>query len=314
MNPNQSLVDQLKKIGFFYEGKGEPYRSRSFLNASDTISKLPQRLENIKDLKGLPGIGPGITERIKEFMETGGNKEINQRDSQEIVEELTTSYGIGRQTAHKLVDQGIEGLNDLIRKYNRGDIKLTSNQIIGLAYYKDFKQRIPRQEVERIGQVIYQSIKEEQLLYEIVGSYRRKKETSGDIDILVSHPTHNPLTSIIEKLREIGLILHTFSLGQVKFQGIYNSGFGTEEKGIMRKLDIRYVPYSSWIPALLHATGSDIFNRNIRVKVLEKGMTLSEHGLYRTNSTGEKVQEIPLHTEEELFVILGLDYIPPEKR
>ena len=321
---NTYIANKLKELANYYLDLNENYRAQTFNYAASLVSKFPVPITDpYTQLKGVPKIGPGTLKRIYEIVTTGQLEEIQNQPPPEInqydviKQELSTVHGIGPATAENFIQQGVTGLNDLITKYNEGKIKLTQNQVIGLTYYNDFQQRIPREEVALVGESIIGILKQLDPLNlgEIVGSYRRGKSFSGDIDILITHPENkNYLQILVNYLVENGLILHVLSLGPVKFQGVYNSGY-PDNNGVMRKIDIRFIPHSSYFTGILHGTGSGEHNVLLRQRALEKNMTLSEHGLYNLDpKTKQRLDQIPVNSEEEIFNILGLEYVPPEQR
>jgi len=334
---NIELALQFKELSDYYKNNNDKFRFKTFLNAYDFFSKYPIKIINPNEqLKNIPNIGQGIIKRVDEYIKFGYIQELqnyknnncnslqnyddelqnnnSNTDKNKIIDELILSYGIGIKTAEKLYNEGITGINDLIIKYNKGLVNLTKNQVIGLYYYNDFLLRIPRDEIKKIGKNIKNIIKDidNNNLVKIVGSYRRKTETSGDIDILISNINNiNHLSKIINKLESISLLCYIFTRGNLKVQAVYNSEYPSNI-GIMRKIDLRYVPYDSWITSLIHSTGSDKFNIYLRKISLQKGYTLSEYGLYYLVPNSKvKGDKVIINREIELFNLLGLDYIKP---
>ena len=315
---NDYISRKLRQLSKYYKSKRDRHRANTFEYAAAVVDQIEEPITNPSvQLKGIAKIGPGTIRRIKEILETGTLEEI-QEIPEDPTEELITVYGIGPSTAQELINQGVTGINDLIEKYNRGEIVLTENQVHGLTYYQDFQERIPREEVQVVGEYIISALKEmnPDNIAEIVGSYRRGKESSGDIDILITHPeNYNYLQHIVDYLIEIGLIIHVLSLGELKFQGTYYSTYPETEGGFMRKIDIRFVPFKSWPTATLHSTGSQKLNVLMRQRALSRGMSLSEHGLFRLDPRNRnKIEEVPVRSEEEIFDLVGLEYLPPENR
>ena len=317
--PNMEIAQKLRDLGKRFEQEGEAYRANAFLNAARTIERFPLTITDpVTQLANTPGIGKGVIDRIQEYLTTGQLAELTapiqeaQTEKGKAIEELTSVYSIGPATAEKLYSQGIKSVKELVDAYNEGKVDLTANQIIGLTYYDHFKERIPREEVKVVGDAVLSINKslDPDNVGEIVGSYRRGKPTSGDIDIIISNKHNkNYLPEIVKELQEQGFLEHIFALGAVSLHGTYWSSF-PEKNGILRKIDIRFVPIESYPTALLHATGSDQFNIMLRRRALERGMTLSEFGLFDVK-TGAR---IPTATEEDVFKALGMAYVPPEQR
>ena len=156
------------------------------------------------------------------------------------------------------------------------------------------------------------------------GSYRRGKPTCGDVDIIVSHPDGKSHAGVLPKLLEIlkssGFLTDDLTLSengeQRKYLGVCKlPGENTKH----RRLDIIVVPYNEWACSLLYFTGSDYFNRSMRLLAKKNGMSLSEHslntGVVRRGS--EKIFEgtlLPVFNEKDVFDYLGLEYREPHER
>ncbi|XP_039283131.1 DNA polymerase lambda [Nilaparvata lugens] len=184
-----------------------------------------------------------------------------------------------------------------------------------------------RTEVEEIAQEVKEialSIcKDVELM--ICGSYRRGKQTCGDVDLLLIRPdevcSKELLTSILVKLRTNGFI--SDDLTPLESNGNHHKYMGLcklpGEGRKHRRLDIFVVTEREKAPALMHYTGSALFNRSIRLLASRKSMSLSEHSLSADifRKGAEKCNEgrrIETPTEESIFKLLGLEYRPPEER
>ena len=212
-SPNADLADNFLKVAKYYEAKGDLHRPGALRKASRLIRKFPTKItkENLDEVN----ISKRIAERITQYLETGNMPElaaeskVEKKKSSELVE-LTTVFGIGLKTAEKLRANGVKDLNDLKKKVKSGEANLTSSQMVGIKYYDDFKQRVPRREVSRFGDCILRAYLKlnEGNKGEIVGSYRRGNETSGDIDILISNDENkNYLEELVEILEEINFFI-----------------------------------------------------------------------------------------------------------
>lgn len=138
---------------------------------------------------------------------------------------------------------------------------------------------------------------------DIVGSYRRGEESSGDIDVLLKSSNAEDCLNVVNKLKELKYITDTLALGDKKFMGVCKIG---ENK--YRRLDILLTPEDQYGYAMLYFTGSMKFNIAVRKRALERGYSLNEHGF--TPSEGVPL----LKTEEEILNFLGIKMIDPKKR
>lgn len=162
-------------------------------------------------------------------------------------------------------------------------------------------------------------------IYECIpcGSYRRGKETCGDMDILITRKDGKQekglLERIISKLENILLTEHLVHPRLTPHESETYMGVGRIDNGPHRRIDIKIYPREQFGYAVLYFTGSDHFNRSMRLYAQKKGYSLSDHGLYPTlrSTRNKKVWQgevIPCYCEEDVFKILGLSYKKPENR
>jgi DNA polymerase/3'-5' exonuclease PolX len=297
------------------------FRYQSIKKAIDVINKYPKKINKGEDIQDLAGVGKGIVARINEIINTGSLAEIKsevlENKYNAYIEELEKIHGIGRKTALELYKKyNIKSIKELKDAYINNKIPDLPETIIkGLKYFELIKGDIPRQEIEgyhyQLLNILYKiDIK---LFGTICGSFRRLKMVSQDIDFLIIHPDiktikdikkKDILNKIINKLYEEKFIQDAFTTKDIttKFMGITNTK-------PMRRIDIRIVPYESYYYALLYFTGSGEFNRKMRQIAIDNGYTLNEYGLY-----DEKGKLIPVKSEKEIFDILGMEYVTPDKR
>ena len=221
------------------------------------------------------------------------------------VQQLATIPEIGTSAATKLYDKGIGSISDL----EKHPELLNRKQKLGLTYHKDLAKRIPRKEMDKWNALAVGMAEKLKIKLEIVGSYRRGVESSGDIDIMISDTNPDSMELLIHDLTKQGYILDEFVHGKKKFGGV------AKIDKVCRKLDIAFYPPEQYPYALLHWTGSGDFNQLIRGFARKKGMTLCEYGLY--NIDGKVKISIPgeiecgVFEEKDIFRYLGIDYIEP---
>jgi len=194
---------------------------------------------------------------------------------------------------------------------------------IGLKYYDEIQQKIPFQEIVELGEVMKRCISQiyPEIMVEICGSHRRQKTFSGDIDVLMTCQTIateddliisqiHYLKDIVKELKAIGFLVDDLtSQGDTKYMGVCIH----PNVRIGRRIDIRFVTYDSYYPAILYFTGSMMLNKLMRTHALKKNCTLNEYGLYHL-ITGQKEEKIIVHSEKEIFDALGLLYLEPSER
>jgi DNA polymerase/3'-5' exonuclease PolX len=263
-------------------------------------------------------MGDAIRKKIQEIIETGSlqsaervkaNYSIDTLQGQET---LTNIYGIGPAKARELVHAGIYSVEQLRAELKRNPLILNDKQTIGLLYYEDLLQRIPREEMMEHQEVLDRLLPNEWET-EIVGSFRRGQATSGDIDMLIRVPPNvsaleakRELASYVSAMKEAGYVEEVLALGDHKCMAICRIG------DTSRRLDLLLTPDEEYAYALLYFTGSDQFNVAFRHHALEKGYTLNEHRLTPLHPDTAAVP--PMIEEKDIFRFLGLRYVEPHQR
>lgn len=323
-NPNSEFCDFLIELAEYEKNvTRQIHKYNAYRKAASVLAKHPTRIKSGADARKLPGIGDKIGKKIDEFIKTGKLEKlekIRSDDSTKAIQQLTRVSGIGPAAARKFVDEGITSVEGL--KNVQGE--LNHHQKIGLKYVEEFEKRIPREEMLKLQEVIFKKIADfdKEIIATVCGSFRRGAGSSGDIDVLVTHPTFNSsdtdfekkalLHGVVDKLVEGNFVTDTLSLGDTKFMGVCVLP-KTKEK-LHRRIDIRLIPNDQYYCGILYFTGSDEFNRRMRQEALEKGFTINEYSIRPLGSTGVPGEPIPVTSEEEIFELIGMDYKQPHER
>ena len=324
MDRKTLIISNLEKLKLFYlqDNANKKFQIIALNKAISSIQSYTKKIESGTQLKtDISGIGDKISKRIDEILDphfSGTLKELENQDLKEdSYNELMSIYGVGNSRAKKWIEENnVRNIEDLKREVSKGNIKITKNIETGLKYFDDLKQRIPREEIDVVKEIIQKELKKinPQLLFEICGSYRRKNETSGDIDILISHPKYidenkeyNFLNDILKNLRKLDLIVDDLTKNGIKkFMGICK----VKPYNIARHIDILFVDYNSYYSSILYFTGSKNFNVYLRQKLLQKNMSLNEYCLKDL----ENNNIIYLTSEKEIFKIADIKYLEPHER
>ena len=318
------IISNLEKLKLFYlqDNANKKFQIIALNKAISSIQSYTKKIESGTQLKtDISGIGDKISKRIDEILDphfSGTLKELENQDLKEdSYNELMSIYGVGNSRAKKWIEENnVRNIEDLKREVSKGNIKITKNIETGLKYFDDLNQRIPREEIDVVKEIVQKELKKinPQLLFEICGSYRRKNETSGDIDILISHPKYidenkeyNFLNDILKNLRKLDLIVDDLTKNGIKkFMGICK----VKPYNIARHIDILFVDYNSYYSSILYFTGSKNFNVYLRQKLLQKNMSLNEYCLKDL----ENNNIIYLTSEKEIFKIADIKYLEPHER
>lgn len=298
-SPNEGITDFLTELANYERNVNRAiHKYNAYRKAASVISKYPQKIKNGEEAKKLDGVGKEIAKKIDEFLQTGTLKKlekIRNDDTSSSINFLTRVTGIGPAAARKFFDEGVKTLEDL----KKIEHKLNHHQQIGLKYFEEFEKRIPRSEMTKMETLILQELElvDTEYIGTICGSYRRGAESSGDIDILLTHPNYTSvdekqpklLHAVVEHFESIGFITDTLSKGDTKYMGVcqLQQKDEDEEEYLHRRIDIRLIPKDQYYCGVLYFTGSDIFNKNMRTHALEKGFTLNEYTIRPVGVTGE---------------------------
>ena len=318
------IISNLEKLKLFYlqDNANKKFQIIALNKAISSIQSYTKKIESGTQLKtDISGIGDKISKRIDEILDPNFSGTLKELENQDLKEdsynELMSIYGVGNSRAKKWIEENnVRNIEDLKKEVSKGNIKITKNIETGLKYFDDLKQRIPREEIDVVKEIIQKELKKinPQLLFEICGSYRRKNETSGDIDILISHPKYidenkeyNFLNDILKNLRKLDLIVDDLTKNGIKkFMGICK----VKPYNIARHIDILFVDYNSYYSSILYFTGSKNFNVYLRQKLLQKNMSLNEYCLKDL----ENNNIIYLTSEKEIFKIADIKYLEPHER
>ena len=311
---NEKIAKLLAKLSSLMMKSGEVMKARAYQKAEETILGLTTELKSVDELRGKSGFGPTILAKIDEYLKTG-TLGIIEREHAKPEYIFTNIYGVGPQKAKELVQKGITTLDDLRAKQANA---LNKVQQIGLKYYDDILERIPRKEIDDY-RIIFETLFKSGFdgKYEIVGSYRRGHETSGDIDVIITAENPANFDIFLDRLIEEKVIIEVLSRGKSKCLVIAK----IPSSNTYRRVDFLYTSPKEYPFAILYFTGSKAFNAVMRGYALTKGYSLNEHGLSKMalkegdkKETKGSVIEKSFASERNIFDFLGLRFIDPIDR
>lgn len=314
----QIIISDLDTLRKKEQQDGNTFKAIAYAKILQQL-KTKEAIKSVDDLVDIKGLGDRIRKRIEEIIETGALKEAQdvRKDVRvDMIDIFMNIYGIGRVKAVDLVKkEGIQSIEQLREAVEKNPKILNTNQIIGLKYYEDLLERIPREEMKKHEKILKKTIQKvsKNLEVQVVGSYRRGEPNSGDIDVLIKWPMTESLEigaetlkNIVDALSSSEYLVETLALGKKKCFGISRL-----EGGKARRLDLMLTPEQEYAFAVLYFTGSDKFNIELRRIALEKGYSMNEHEL--TPKEGTPGAPLLL-TEEAIFNFFGYRYIQPKNR
>jgi DNA polymerase IV len=319
--PNDDFIAQLKKIEMQRRLDRDDEKHISSLSYSKAIASIqayPYTITSIDEIRRFKNCGDSVISYFDEWKRTGRIAEVDEIDADERIKTLKLFYGIhdvGEKTARSFYAKGWRDLDDVIRGWN----ELSRGQQVGVKYYDEFQEKIPRAEVEKIAAVVLEYANKIHPGFEMVicGGYRRGKSLCGDVDVILSHPdedaTENFIKDIVLDLGTDGWITHQLTLstrnsnrGQetLAWKGNHpksGSGFDTLDKAFVvwqdadlakdpnstkpnphRRLDIIISPWKTAGCAVIGWSGGTQFERDLRKYCRrEKGYKFDSTGVRR---------------------------------
>jgi DNA polymerase (family 10) len=312
---NSDIADIFNKLADTLEIEGaNEFRVRAYRNAARVVNDLPQAISAMIDrgesLLVLPGIGKDLEGKIKEIIETGTLSQLIEEEKRlpPGLRALMKIGGLGPKRVRALYEQlGIATISELkeaalggrIRAL-RGFGKKTEEMVLEELGEEDEERgkRVKLRIAEQIADSLTEYLKAVDGVTQVTaaGSYRRRKETVGDLDVLVTCSADCP---IIERFVSYGDVLKVISKGSTRSTVVFRSSI---------QVDLRVVPPDSYGAALHYFTGSKSHNIAVRVMGVRQGLKINEYGVFR----GE--EQVAGRTEEEVHAAVGLPYIEPELR
>jgi DNA polymerase (family 10) len=311
---NADIAAVFEEIADLLDIQGEnPFRVRAYHNAARTVQGLSRSLAEMvaksEDLEALPTIGKDLAEKIREIVQTGRLrklKELERAVSPDLAA-LLKIPGIGPRRVRMLHEQlDIDSVAELEKAARAGRIRKLpgfgatseANILKGLSEAQQRSRRYLWSEVEAVATQLADYLKAAGGVRRVTvaGSYRRRRETLGDLDILATAASSGPTIDRFVNYEDVERVI---SRGDTRSTVVLHRGL---------QVDLRVVPAVSFGSALHYFTGSRAHNIAVRARAVRKGLKINEYGVFR----GE--ERIAGKTEKEVFATVGLPYIEPELR
>lgn len=311
---NAEIADRFEQLADLLELQGSnPFRVRAYRNAARFIRgharSLAELLDEGADLAELPGIGEDLAGKIATLVRTGRLPLLEQTAKKvpAPLVEMTRIEGLGPKRAQALYKAlKVRSLEDLARAARSGRIRelpgfgARTEQLIATraARAATAEHRLRLADAEQVARPLVAYLRSIDGVkdVELAGSFRRRRETVGDLDVLVSTARGAKVMDRIARYEDVA---------EVQAQG------GTRATLRLRnglQVDVRVVPAAAFGSALHYFTGSKAHNIAVRRMAMSRGLKLNEYGIFR----GER--RVGGRTEAEVFAAVGLPVIPPELR
>lgn len=309
----KQIIRTFEKIALYMELKGEnPFKVSAFRKAAQALELDPRSLSEMDDVTKLKGIGKGTASVIEELLETGKSTvliELEESVPSSLLPLLKLSGLGGKKIAKLYQELGIDSMESLKQACLDGKVQnlagfaaKTEEKI--LKEIEQFNSRPDRLPIWRFDPVvllvedIVGNIKQVDR-FSVAGSFRRVKETSKDMDFIIS--TKHPV-DVKEALLKLLPVKEIIAAGETKVSV-------TIELEELIDVDFRIVEPEAYITALHHFTGSKDHNVKLRQIAKSQGKKISEYGVEQEDGTN-----LTFESEEAFFGHFGLPYFPPAVR
>ena len=313
MTRNAEVARVLKEIGLLLEIEGkDKFKPRAYYRGMRSITSLGEDVETIAKrdaLTDIQGIGKGLSEVIKSYLETGEVELLNELRTRVPVKalELDSVPGVGPKTIKLVYEKlGVTDLESLEKAANEGKLsglpglgEKTQVQIIeGIQVVRSGLERTLLANALEAAEKIETELRKLKIVKQLIiaGSSRRRRETIGDLDFLVeATDPETVMEAFVNSENVASIIAHGPTKSSIRL-----------ETGL--QVDLRILPSESFGAGLQYFTGSVDHNVRLRSIAKELGLRLNEYGLYKDEErvAGEK--------EDDIYSTLGLQWVPPELR
>ncbi len=311
---NEDVAAIFDEMADLLEIEGDnPYRVRAYRNAARTVRHLGRELADMvergEDLTRLPGIGKELAAKIREIVATGHARALDKlhRSVPASLEALLKIPGLGPKRVRALYhDLHIKSLRQLEDAVRRGRLRQlpgfgpkTERRILeNLAAHRTAEKRFLHSVARRYAEPLVAWLQDTPGVDRVVvaGSYRRGKETVGDLDVLVTVRGDSP---VMQRFTEYDEVADVVSRGRTRSTVYLRCGL---------QVDLRVVEQASFGAALHYFTGSRAHNIAIRHLGQQRGLKINEYGVFRGK------RRIAGESEESVYASVDLPWIPPELR
>ena len=325
---NLDVARTLTELADLLEIQGAaPFRIRAYRNAVNTINSLSQPLKDMvaagEDLTELPGVGKSVAKYIGEFLTSGSISRLEEVSAEfpRSLVQLMRLDGVGPKKARKLFEElDVRTVDDLAAELEAGrvqtldgfGVKSAAKILDAIEDHKKHTGRFQIRETERLiaGLLEHMQSAPGVARIELAGSLRRRKETIGDVDILAE--LEGDGTPVVDHFVSFSGAQRVVGAGSTKGSIVLHSGL---------QVDLRVIPSRSFGAALQYFSGSKGHNVAVRSRAVRQGLRVNEWGVFRVPETEddepigkEDGERLAGDTEQSVYEVLGMSWVPPELR
>ncbi|MCH7531298.1 MAG: DNA polymerase/3'-5' exonuclease PolX [Gemmatimonadetes bacterium] len=325
---NLDVARTLTELADLLEIQGaSPFRIRAYRNAVNTINSLSRPLKDMveagEDLTELPSIGKSVAKYIGEFLDTGSISRLEEVAAEfpRSLVELMRLDGVGPKKARKLFEQlDVRTVDDLaaaleigrVQEIDGFGVKSAGKIVRAIEDHRKHTGRFQIHETERLIAGVLEHMQAAPGVgrIEVAGSLRRRKETIGDVDILAE--LEGDGTPVVDHFVSFSGAERVEGAGNTKGSIVLHSGL---------QVDLRVIPSRSFGAALQYFSGSKEHNVAVRARAVRQGLRVNEWGVFRVPESEddeplgkEDGERLAGDTEQGVYEVLGMSWVPPELR
>ena len=309
---NAAIASKLNQIAALLQEQNVAFKPAAYRKAATVIQELPKDISTYgdeKELKKLSGIGEAIAKKILEYLETGEMQFLVMLQAEQggISADLMDVEGLGPKRVRQLqTELGITSVAQLVNAAKQEKLRdlplwdeiLEKKVIENAGKVKERIKRFPRGEAAADVELLLSAIKAVPGVdrVDVAGSFRREKETVGDIDILL---VTTSAEEVSDAIAELSIVREIAVKGEKKISFDLHNGL---------RVDVRLVKADQWGAALMYFTGSKEHNIAVRKVAIKKGWKLNEYGLFE----GETI--VASKEESDIYSALELRFYEPKER
>lgn len=322
---NPTIVQVFAEVADLLEIQGaNPFRVRAYRNAAHTVegqtTPFARLIAEGSELVGLPGIGKEMAAHIRELVGTGKLALLEELAAEvpRGLLELMRLPSVGPKKAKKLWEElGVTSVAELEGAAKAGRVaeldgfgaKSQEKILKGIAEYRQHRSRFRIDHVDQLIAPLLEALRAlpEVERLEVAGSYRRRKETVGDVDLLVIARSAPPVMAAFTTFPTVASVS---GAGETRASVVLESGL---------QVDLRVVPEKSYGAALVYFTGSKDHNVKLRMRAVARGLKINEYGVFRAGEEGADTDPdspdwVAGREEKDVYRAVELPWIPPELR
>ncbi len=316
---NSEIAEEFNTLADLLEIQGaNAFRVRAYRNAARVIQGLSrsaaEMVDSDEDLTDLPGIGKDLADKIATLVKTGKLPLLDEVEQEvpEALSDLMDVQGLGPKRVQALYKElGVRSLEQLREAAQQGRVaglsgfgRKTEQKILdavgrlGASQGGGKEARTPWYQAREFAESLAEHLRRAEDIghVTVAGSYRRRKETVGDLDILV---TTDHAAAVMDRFTAYDAVEEIVSKGTTRSTVRLRNGL---------QVDLRVLSEDSYGAALHYFTGSKAHNIRIRKRGVERDLKINEYGVFQGD------QRVAGRTEEEVFDAVGLPFIEPELR